>query len=210
MFSKTITESDRFLSMGTDVQNLYFHLGMQADDDGFVSPKRVMRMVGAAEDSLKHLVAKALVIPFESGVVVITDWKENNYLRSDRYTPTVYTKEMALLEGDNSRYTVGIPLVDAGKDRLGEDSKGKDSLLTDFEEFWKEYPNKVGKPVASKAWTRVASEKEAIIQGLAAWKKSDQWCRDNGRYIPHPSTFLNQRRWEDKPLEKAAPKAFKI
>lgn len=121
MFSKVITESDNFLSMGTDVQNLYFHLGMQADDDGFVSPRRVMRMIGAADDSIKHLVSKGFVIPFESGVVVVTDWKENNFLRSDRYKPTTHQREMMQLVQNGGRYTIGIPMVDAGKDRLGKD-----------------------------------------------------------------------------------------
>lgn len=127
MFSKNITESDEFLSMGTDVQNLYFHLGMQADDDGFVSPKRVMRMIGSASDSITHLVARGFVIPFEERVVVIRDWKENNYLRNDRYKPTQYKKELASLIMEDGRYTIGIPLVDAGKDRLGKDINTKTS-----------------------------------------------------------------------------------
>jgi hypothetical protein len=125
MFSKSITESDDFLSMGTDVQNLYFHLGMQADDDGFVSPKRVMRMIGAADDSLTHLVAKGFIIPFEDRVVVITDWKENNYLRNDRHKPTIYQKEMAQLSSTNGRYTIGIPNDNhwLTQDRIGKDRK---------------------------------------------------------------------------------------
>lgn len=127
MFSKAITESDAFLSMAQEVQNLYFHLGMQADDDGFVSPRRVMRMVGAAEDSLVHLVSRGFLIPFDSGVVVVTDWKENNYLRPDRYKQTQYKKEMALLSQESGRYTIGIPnvipLVGVGKDRIGKDRK---------------------------------------------------------------------------------------
>ena len=56
--------------MASSTQNLYFHLGIEADDDGFVSPKMVMRTVGATDDELKMLIAKKFVIPFESGVVV--------------------------------------------------------------------------------------------------------------------------------------------
>jgi hypothetical protein len=57
---------------------------MTADDDGFVSPRKVLRMIGAGENDLKVLLAKGFVIPFESGVIVITHWKQNNYLRNDR------------------------------------------------------------------------------------------------------------------------------
>lgn len=112
MFSQQITESDAFLEMPLSTQALYFHLNMNADDDGFVnSPKRISRMIGASDDDLKLLIAKNFVIPFETGVVVIKHWKINNYIRKDRYTPTVYTEEMGnLTTKKNGAYTVGIPL----------------------------------------------------------------------------------------------------
>lgn len=51
MFSKTVIDSDTFLDMPPTTQNLYFHLSMRADDDGFVnSPKKIQRMVGANEE----------------------------------------------------------------------------------------------------------------------------------------------------------------
>jgi len=90
MFSSQIVNSDDFLEMPLTSQALYFHLGMSADDDGFVSPRKVLRMTGAGEDDLKILLVKNFVIRFESGVIVITHWKQNNYLRNDRYTPTIY------------------------------------------------------------------------------------------------------------------------
>jgi len=74
-----------------------------------------------------------------------------------------------------------------------------------FEVFWKNYPKKIGKGSAQKSWTKLKSPTESlqlIIDALEWQKKSDQWVRDNGQYIPHPSTYLNQRRWEDEPGEK--------
>ena len=72
MFAKTITESDAFLDMPLSTQALYFHLGMNADDDGFVnSPKRIQRLAGASEDDLRLLIAKRFVLAFESGIIVI-------------------------------------------------------------------------------------------------------------------------------------------
>lgn len=99
MFSQSITESDAFLDMPSSAQNLYFHLGMVADDDGFVNaPKRVMRIATATEDDLKLLIAKKFIIPFEqSGIVVIKHWKVNNYIQKDRYNPTKYNEEFELL-----------------------------------------------------------------------------------------------------------------
>src|SRR5262245_15096696 len=114
MFSSQIVTSDDFLEMPLTSQSLYFHLGMSADDDGFVSPRKILRMTGAGEDDFKVLVAKRFVIPFNSGVIVITHWKQNNYLRNDRYTPTIYKDEMARLSTIQGVYhldTVGIPAV---------------------------------------------------------------------------------------------------
>ena len=107
MFTKKITESDAFLDMPLSTQCLYFHLNMNADDDGFVNnPKRIMRTIGASEDDLKILIAKAFILVFESGVIVIKHWRMHNTLRNDRYKPTDYTEEYAMLGlKDNKAYT---------------------------------------------------------------------------------------------------------
>ena len=133
MFSKKITDTDQFLDMPMSAQALYFHLNMEADDDGFLgNAKTVRRKVGASEDDMKLLMAKQFIIPFEdSGVVVIKDWKIHNYIRKDTYNETMYSAEKALLEqASNGSYTFRRRLVDEpspqvrlGKDRLDKDSK---------------------------------------------------------------------------------------
>ena len=139
MFSKTIVDSDAFLDMPMSTQCLYFHLNMRADDDGFVNnPKRVQRMVGAADDDLKLLIAKSFILTFESGVIVIKHWRMNNYLRNDRYKPTAYQDEKSKLTlKENNAYSyidndVGIPMVNQtdtnGKPRLGKVSIDKDII----------------------------------------------------------------------------------
>lgn len=126
MFSKDITENDSFLEMPLSSQALYFHLGMQADDDGFVSPQRILRMIGCSGDDLKILVAKKFVLSFDDGIIVIKHWKINNYLRNDRYKNTTHADKKLLLalktNGSYTWYTTGIPLVDAGKDSIGKDT----------------------------------------------------------------------------------------
>ena len=108
MFSKDITESDSFADMPLSTQALYFHLGMSADDDGFINnPKRIQRSIGASTDDLNILMAKNFVIPFDSGVVVIKHWRINNTIRTDRYCPTSHQEEFAqLLLKDNRAYTL--------------------------------------------------------------------------------------------------------
>ena len=114
MFSKKIIDTDWFMDMPASSQNLYFHLSMRADDDGFIaSPKRIIKLIGATEDDYKILIGKKFIIPFESGVCVITDWRINNYLRNDRYAETVYKEEKEQLTlNENGKYILGIPEVD--------------------------------------------------------------------------------------------------
>ena len=110
MFAKSIIDSDMFLDMPLSAQALYFHLSMRADDDGFINnPKRVQRMIGANDDDFKLLIAKQFIIPFDSGIVVIKHWRIHNYIRSDRYKPTIYSDERAALSLVDGMYTTGIP-----------------------------------------------------------------------------------------------------
>ena len=133
MFNKTITNDDNFLEMPLTSQCLYFHLSMNADDDGFINNwKSIMKITGAKEDDLKVLVAKQYIIPFDTGVLVIRHWRLNNYLRSDRFTPTNHQKELNQLYLDeNSTYNLGIP--NGNPDRLDSiDSKdNKDNIDID-------------------------------------------------------------------------------
>lgn len=110
MFSSDVVDSDRFLDMPTSSRCLYYELGMRADDDGFISPKKVLRLTGASDDDLRVLIAKGFLIPFDSGVIVIKDWKINNYLRNDRHSDTIYTNERSMLglNENNSYVLVGV------------------------------------------------------------------------------------------------------
>ena len=145
MFAKTIIDSDAFLDMPMSTQALYFHLNMRADDDGFINnPRKIQRMIGASEDDLKLLIAKRFVLAFENGVIVIKHWKIHNYIRKDRYHPTLYQEEKQSIDvKDDGSYTDHLNLlptngqpddnqrlteVRLGKDRLGKDRLGKDSI----------------------------------------------------------------------------------
>lgn len=69
-----------------------------------------------------------------------------------------------------------------------------------FDRFWADYPRKVAKATAERAWKRLKPSVALVEEILAALQKhcqQPQWQRDNGAYIPHPATWLNQRRWED-------------
>lgn len=184
MFSKKITDTDIFLDLPASTQNLYFHLNMHADDDGFLgNVKTIKRMVGASDDDLKLLAAKQLILVFEDGVTVIRDWRVHNYIQKDRYRSTIYTDHKRELEVNENQQYQRIEAMDAkciqnvssvdtqvrlGKDRLeiGKDrdiytsspAKADDHLFESFEAIWKEYPNKAGKKEAFKHYKKWKKE----------------------------------------------------
>ncbi len=108
MFNDQIVRSDSFLDMPTSTRELYFQLNMDGDDDGFVkNPYSVMRIVGASKNDMDLLIAKKYILVFENGVIVIKHWRMHNYIRNDRYKPTVYQNELALLDlKENKAYTL--------------------------------------------------------------------------------------------------------
>ena len=98
MLSKSFVEDDRFLRMPSSSQNLYFHLLVRADDDGFMNGAySTMMLLGAKDDDMNVLIAKKYVIAFQSGVIVIRHWKLHNTIKNDRYTPTKFKEEVAQL-----------------------------------------------------------------------------------------------------------------
>lgn len=233
MFCKDIVSSDAFMDMPTSARELYFQFGMYADDDGFVSPRGIMRNSGASVDDLNILIAKRFVLPFENGVIVIKHWKMNNYIRKDFYQETPYLEQKRLLyEKENGAYTLdifkGSPLcqqnvnIASTQDRLGKDNINTRSNIQylplntkktiEFELFWSLYPNKKKKKESEKVWKSLSFEiMEKIISDLPLRKNGDDWIKDNGKYIPHPTTYLRGERWNDeikKPITKSRKETF--
>ena len=69
-----------------------------------------------------------------------------------------------------------------------------------FEAFWKKYPRKIAKQKAAAAWRRLSLWKHTLKICLDVDRRITlpDWIKENGKYIPHPATYLNQRRWEDE------------
>lgn len=73
--------------------------------------------------------------------------------------------------------------------------------MDDFEKFWVEWPRKVAKAEARKAWAqtaRVRPDLETVLKAIKAASATEQWMRSNGQFIPHAATWLRGERWEDE------------
>ncbi len=195
MFSNKVIGSDNFLEMPATSQNLYFHLSMQADDEGFIDKyKSIMRMIGAKEDDLRVLISKSFVIMFESGVLVIRHWRLNNYLQNDRTKETVFLEEKSqLLLEKNKMYTKCIQDVSIDKNRL--------------EEYSKEY---IMSPSQATKFIEIEKLEENVDK-----KQSTQQSTNNLPYISNIFNYWNEKdiikhkELSDK-FEKAIKKAIKI
>jgi len=155
MFSKRISKSARFLKMPQTAQNLYFHLGMEADDDGVVEVYQVMKAVSSNEDDLKVLVSKEFVkVLNEDLVAFILDWRENNLIRSDRKINSIY-KDLLLrmlpdveLVEPKPRADTGVPprqlptgrpLDGIGEERIGKVKEEEETTNSSFKKKTKRY-----------------------------------------------------------------------
>ena len=84
--------------------------------------------------------------------------------------------------------------------------RGTPSVM--FERFWTAYPKKRNKVAARKAWDKLQPDQATLMAmsvGLARQKRSEDWTREGGRFIPYPATWLNGRRWEDEPGPESTP-----
>ena len=223
MFSKRIVRSAKFLKMPVSSRELYWQLGIEADDDGIVESFNVMRMTGATEDDLRVLVSKGFVqVLNEDLVAYITDWNENNKLRADRKVDSIYkhlllqinpdvqllqakpradTKKLTGQPTDNQWTSNGLHSI--GKDSVVQDSIGEVSikeLEIEFEELWKLYPKKKEKPKALKSYIKARKEgttKEEVKQGIDNYNKEIEIKKTDKQYIKYGSTWFNNCCWLD-------------
>ena len=179
MLSLAVTDTDAFQDMPTSSQALYFHLGMHGDDDGFVgSPRKISRAAGCNDDDIKLLIAKGFIIPFESGVVVIRDWKINNTLKNDRYHETLYRDEKSLLLLDESnRYILGNSL-EPSRNQLGTNAEPEHNIT----ELNLTEPNQKG--TADKPSRRAQRFHPPTIEEVSAY------CLERGNGVD-PQRFID-------------------
>jgi len=106
MFSSDVVCTDDFVSsLPATSQALYFQLGMSADDDGFVAnPKMIARCFYGGTKFLKILIDRNYLIPFSTGVIVITHWKLSNKVPQDRYNPTKFIEELKQVVSEKDVY----------------------------------------------------------------------------------------------------------
>ncbi len=199
MFSKTIISSARFIKMPPSTQMLYFHLGLNADDDGIVEAFPIIRMVGSNEDDLKILTAKNFVIILNEDLVAfITDWNDHNLIRADRkidskyknlllkILPDIEIKE-AKIRADTKKIT-GRPLSADGQHSIDKDSisqvkLSEVNLINKEDEDLTELLYNLIKQNYSFTKEKTEKQKEGDYEEMNRLHRIDKWTYEQIRYI---------------------------
>jgi len=200
-----------------------------------ISKKQMSNDTGYTVDVIERLLSRMIdmhgVIRYseQTKEVLLLNWHKYNWSKSDKLLKGA-AKEIEHIKSLDFQKTLLILLAQYGYDidtvsigyaypmdtsvTVTVTDTGTNPVNNDFETFWNEYPKKVGKKDAKKSFDKALKsvKAETMIRAVIAQKKSGQWLRENGRYIPNPATWLNQGRWDDeiqpvesKPKYKTAP-----
>lgn len=156
-------------------------------------------MLARAFDMTDEIVEKAMSIFVEYAMVEIID---------DVYHVANWAKHQAVEGMDKIREQTKerVKKFRENQKTAGKAKADKTPMQRRFGTFWKAYPKKVGKGAAEKAFAKAKPDDaltEKMLSAVEAAKRSSQWRKDGGQYIPNPATWLNQKRWEDELPEEA-------
>lgn len=186
---------------------IYVHLCDFSDERGACFPSRraLSERIGMSVDT----VDRYLLEIERAGLVSKTARKrEDGSMSSNKYqillvgsrTDTQGVSRARAEGGSRTHAIAELTPVLTNSTKNNISSSPSPVMDTDFASFWKEYPRKIGKGTAAKAWLKLSKGKDfdpqVVILSVVEHKKLDQWSDE--RYIPHPTTFLNGRRWEDE------------
>lgn len=171
----------------------------QLADKGFIARyevegERYIQVTNFTKHQNPHVKESASTIPApcESGACTVPAPDQHHTSPAD-----------SLLLIPDSPSLIAEPPIPPKRKRTGSRTPGHG-----FAEFWVAYPRKVGKGAAERSWDKIRPNAEltrTILESVAAHRRTDQWRKDGGQYIPLPATWLNQRRWEDEPEPALEP-----
>lgn len=203
-FTKDITNSYVFLDLPISSQALYFHLGMEADDKGYIdNPKAILRKIGSSLGDLEPLILKKFILLKDTSLLIYKGWNINEYMQSDIYKETRYLEDLRSWFFGENNFESSKP-VETKQLELFEDvekEESKKEITQRFEVFWKYYPKKQGKQKCLNWFISHKPSKELVqtmISAINEQRKTEKWREENGQYIPMPITWLHQARWEDE------------
>lgn len=206
MFNLQVIDSDAFIGMPATTQNLYFHLCMRADDDGFISgPKKIQRMIGASDDDMQILLAKRFLLAFDSGVVVVKHWRLHNYIQKDRYHETLYKEEKATLFAKPNGVYTDHPMLEETVETKALPGDVSNMDTDCIQDVHKTCPQvRLGKSKSNNiSPTNVGDCPEPMVQDAPTGQKKNP--RKKPKPLPHDNNAYKSAKWLAKKIKKRMP-----
>jgi hypothetical protein len=152
--------------------------------------------LGEAFDGVEALEKMGLVTLISANSLKICNFeKRQNTALTNAERQKLYRERYKVVTYSNERYNDSNARVDKIRvDKITTTTAESDG----FNSFWNNYPRKIGKSAAEKAWQKYKPPLSVVLEAIEKQKNSDQWSKDNGQFIPHPTTWLNGKRWEDE------------
>lgn len=231
-FSEKIVESDAFYTLSVNAQALYYHLNQAADDDGFINnAESVALKIKKGKSALQELVEKRFLLKFKD-IYVVKHWRISNSLKNDRLKPLTYPSiAAAIWVKPNKAYTdhivdscrtlheiktgiqlesswnpVGI-LTEPNRREPNRREPNRTNVEGRFKELWDDYPElRRGSMQAAKDafedTIKTDEDADVAIKNLCDWKKSEQWAKDGGQYVPFLCNWIGRGMWRSAPPKK--------
>jgi hypothetical protein len=196
--------SEDIVSLSPYARLLYIALWCEADRDGRMSwkPKTFKMRYFPADnvdvaDLCNELLSAGLVTLYGDGLAYIPSFAKHQHINPRESASTLPDPHAS-----STRQNASVTHREEGKERKESNHASRDG----FDEFWKAYPRKVGKGEAEKQWAKAKGiDLQAVLKAIERARATEQWQKDSGQFIPHPATWLSQRRWEDEPTGTALP-----
>jgi len=212
MLQNRISKSQKLACLSNDTTRLlYTWLLSHLDINGnfYADPVMVNNLVftrlghsvKTIATSLDELAEKGLIIKYKINGEIYLNYPDFNEKQPALNPARETTPEIPNITQESILSQSGItPLqIKISKDKLNKDMAKKEALEISFAEFWEAYPRKVNKKEAKQKWFKAKLPDLAfILKALEIQKQTESWQKNKGKYIPHPTTWLNQERWEDE------------
>lgn len=147
-----------------------------------------------------------LVTRHDNNTIVITNYhKKQTQQSTSTERVSAFRARIRAKSKKSSNVTDETNVTLQSNGRIDKNRIDINTYSKDFNSFWNAYPRKIGKGAAWISWKKSYVLYESISKVLESQINSPQWKKDDGQFIPHPATWLNQRRWEDEVKENKEP-----
>ena len=172
---------------------------------GFVFPRRKGVTEATIEKSLQELANIGSILLYDvdgESYFCFPNWADHQRIQTKKSrfpSPSDgILKESTVSHGEPPSESNPIQSESNPNPNTNPNPNPRETRGAAFEKFWSAYPRKEGKQKARSAFEKVTVSLDVLLIALDAQKKSSQWTKDNGQFIPHAATWLNGKRWEDQ------------